>query len=165
MAGSEHQGSEAASGFAEDTLEELLEQAHANAQATIIATAAFLDEHGVPIEAWTEALGRTFALAWDEPSPWEAGEFLDALLTNYRSLGATIVSAELAADQAAATITGFPDPALCAVFGVDPALAARFNDVPAVLARDRGLGWRWRRDGETTHLVAERRGEGATPRG
>jgi hypothetical protein len=140
-------------GYAEETAEELLEQAQSNAQATIIATVAFLQECGVPIADWTGALGRTFGLAWDEPAPWEAGEFLDAMLTNLRSLGAQVVSADLQADRAEATTTGFPDPELCAVFGVDPTLVAAFNDVPAAIARDRSLTWTWTRQGEETHFV------------
>ena len=136
------------------TVEELLEQAQSNAQATIIATAAFLQERGVPLAAWTRAVGRIFARAWDEPRPWDAGAFMDAILTNVRSLGAEIVSAELGPDRAEAVTTGFPDPDLCALFGVEPALAARFNDVVAVLAEERGLRWTWQLDGDRTRLVA-----------
>jgi hypothetical protein len=141
---------------AADTIEELLEQAQSNAQATIIATAAFLTERTVPLADWTAALGRTFGLAWDEPAPWEAGEFLDAMLTNFRSLGATVLTATLAPDRAEATTTGFPDPELCALFAVDPALVTAFNDVPTPLAAARSLTWTWSRTGDQTHYLVTR---------
>ncbi|HEY7035608.1 MAG TPA: hypothetical protein VH482_29980 [Thermomicrobiales bacterium] len=140
--------------YAADTTEELLEQAQSNAQATIIATVAFLAARHLPLAEWTAALGRTFGLAWDEPSPWDAGEFLDAMLTNFRSLGATILTADLTPDRAEATATGFPDPELCVLFAVDPALVAAFNDVPIPLAAARSLQWEWSRTGaETRYLV------------
>src|SRR5262245_18283797 len=142
--------------YAEETTEDLLEQARSNAQATIIATIAFLDERGVPVAEWTAALGRAFGRAWDEPEPWEAGEFLDAMLTNLRSLGARVVYADLTPDRAEATITGFPDPDLCALFGVAPSRVAAFNDVASSLARDRSLVWEWSRAGEETFYVIRR---------
>lgn len=135
---------------------ELLEQAQSNAQALVIATAAFLAERGVALDAWAAALGERFGRAWDEPRPWDAGEFLDAMLTNYRALGATVVTVELGVDRAEATTTGFPDPDLCALFAVDPALAAHFNDGPAAIAGPRGLRWTWTLDGAETRYVVER---------
>lgn len=142
-----------ASDFTEDSTEELLEQSQSNAQATIIATVAFLSQRAIPIADWTESLGTTFGTAWDEPEPWEAGEFLDAMLTNFRSLGATVVDAELESDHAEATTTGFPDLELCALFNVDPDLVAAFNDSPAPLARARALSWEWERTGDETRYI------------
>ncbi len=143
-------------GYDEDTTEELLEQSQSNGQATIIATIAFLTERKIPIADWTASLGRTFGLAWDDPEPWDAGEFLDAMLTNFRSLGATILTSDLTPDRAEATTTGFPDPELCAIFDVDPALVAAFNDIPASLAADRSLTWEWFRTGEETRYSVRR---------
>lgn len=137
-------------------VEELLEQAQANAQAMVIATVKFLQASEVPLEAWTEAIGCVFAQGWDEPRPWDAGEFLDAMLTNYRALGAAVTSVALGPERAEAVTVGFPDPDLCAVFGVEPALAARFNDAPAPIARDRALIWSWQLDGEQTRYVVAR---------
>ena len=152
-------GFEIEHGHADYSDAELLEQAQSNAQALVIATVAFLDERGIPLDEWAEAVGRTFARAWDEPRPWDAGEFMDAMLTNLRSLGAEVVSANLGTDRAEAVTTGFPAPELCALFGVDLARAARFNDVAAIIARDRGLTWTWRLDGDRTRYVVERASE------
>lgn len=147
--------------YLSDSAEDLLEQAQSNAQATIIATVAFLMKHGLSLADWTESLSETFGKAWDDPEPWEAGDFLDAMLTNFQSLGATVVEADLAEDEAEATITGFPDLDLCHLFGVDPDLVAAFNDSPTPLARARSLTWEWSRSGdETRYLVRQNRADG-----
>ena len=140
---------------------ELLEQARSNAQAVILATMAFLEERGIPPAEWAAAIGETFARGWSDPRPWDAGEFLDAMLTNLRALGAEVVSADLGVDRAAATTTGFPDPELCALFGVEPSRVALFHAAAAAIAAPRGLRWVWEveTDGMTRFLV-ERVGEG-----
>ena len=147
-------------GHAEYTDAELLEQARGNAQALMLATVAFLDARGIAPEEWAAAIGATFAAGWGEARPWDAGEFLDAMLTNLRALGAEVIAVELGVDRAEATITGFPDRALCALFGVEPARAAAIHDAAAAIAAPRGLTWGWAlgTDG-ATHFVTERASE------
>jgi hypothetical protein len=107
------------------------------------------------------AVGEIFARGWGDPRPWDAGEFLDAMLTNLRALGAEVKEAELGVDYAAATTAGFPDPGLCALFGVDLSHAAVFNDVTAAIAAPRGLRWSWQMEPDgVTRFVVERVGEG-----
>ncbi|MER3437817.1 MAG: hypothetical protein C4346_09655 [Chloroflexota bacterium] len=142
--------------WSDDTPEELLEQAQANAQAIVLATLAFLHSRDVPLESWAAAVGERLSRAWDEPEPWEAGEFLDAMLTNFRSLGGTVVSANLDEEEATAVIGGFPDPELCALLGVDPADAARIYDVATPIAAARGLHWAWSHEGTQTRVVVRR---------
>jgi hypothetical protein len=140
---------------------ELLEQARANAQALILATVAFLAERGVPSEEWAAAIGETFARGWGDPRPWDAGEFLDAMLTNLRALGAEVKRTEFGVDQAEATTTGFPDPELCALFGVDPSHVAVFHAAASAIAAPRGLRWTWELEADgVTRFVVERVGEG-----
>lgn len=142
-------------GHAEYTDAELLEQARQNAQALILATVAFLEAQGSAPRAWVLAIGETFSRGWGEPRPWDAGEFLDAMLTNLRALGASVVSVELGVDRATATTTGFPDPELCALLGVDPQQAAVFHEAATAIAAPRGLRWTWHldTDGVTRYLV------------
>jgi hypothetical protein len=145
-------------GFAEYTAEELLEQAQSNAQALILATALFLHQKGISLDEWTTSLGNTFALAWNDAQGWEAGEFLDAMLTNLRSLGATVLSSQLGIDHAEAAITDFPDPSLCEFLSIDPALALRYNDAAKVIAAKVGLEWEWKRVRDRLHFVVRRAG-------
>src|SRR5215212_680443 len=147
-------------GYAEYSDAELLEQARDNAQALILATVAFLEERGIPTEEWAAAIGGSFARGWGDPRPWDAGEFLDAMLTNLRALGAQVKQAELGVDHAEATISGFPDVELCALVGVDPSHAAEFHGAAAAIAAPRGLRWTWETapDG-VTRFVVERVGE------
>ena len=148
-------------GHAEYSDAELLEQARVNAQAVIVATVAFLQERGIPPEEWAAAIGETFARGWGDVRPWDAGEFLDAMLTNLRALGADVNTVEFGVDHATATTTGFPDPELCALFAVDPSHVAVFHDAAAVIATSRGLRWTWElgREG-VTRFVVERLSEG-----
>jgi hypothetical protein len=135
---------------------ELLEQARANAQALLLGTAAFLRDAGIPLEQWAASLGERFGLGWGEPRPWDAAEFLDMMLTNYRALGAEVLLARLDVDRAEATLGPFPDPAICAAFGLPDDAADAFHDAPSAIAAARGLDWRWVRDGEDVHLLVER---------
>jgi hypothetical protein len=147
--------------YAEYSAGELLEQAQQNAQATIMATALFLHRKHVPLEEWTAFLGETFALAWDDQREWDAGEFLDAILTNLRALGATVVSADLGVDRAEAVTVGFPDPALAELLSIDPAISVRFHDATRVLAEKLGLTWTWQRERERVRLTVTRPESGA----
>ena len=129
--------------YADYTTEDLLELAQANAQATLIATVAFLQERGIPLADWTAAMGGRYDVAWDEPEPWDADEVLDAVLVNLRSLGALVVSAALAPDRAEAVTTGFPDPEACDRFGANLSTVVRFHDATVPIAAARGLRWSW----------------------
>ena len=65
------------------------------------------------------------------------------MLANYRSLGASVLSADLNQDRAEAVIAGFPDPDRCAQFEIDVAAVARFHDATAPIAAARALRWSW----------------------
>jgi hypothetical protein len=142
-------------GHGDYTDAELLEQARGNAHALILATVAFLEKRGIPPSEWAAAIGETFGAGWGEVRPWDAGEFLDAMLTNLRALGAEVLEVELGVERAEATTSGFPDPTLCELFGVDPAQAAAIHDAAAAIAAPRGLNWSWTpgTDGTTRYLV------------
>jgi hypothetical protein len=138
--------------YKNDTCEELLDLSRANGQAIVLATAAFLQEIDVPAGAWTAFLGEFFARSWDPTLELTAGQFLDAMLTNYRSLGAEVVSANLSDDRAEAVIAGLPKRELCLELGIDSDLALEYFDVPAALAASHNLEWHWERDGVRTNL-------------
>lgn len=134
---------------------ELLEQAQGNAQALILGTMRFLEGRGVATEEWAAFLGDLFSEGWGPVRPWDASEFLDAALTNLRSLGAEVESVELGVDGAEATVTGFPDPDLADVLGVTPARASGYLAVVGTIAAPRGLqlSWALKQDGMLRLLV------------
>ncbi len=138
------------------TADELLEQAQGNAQAAVIATVAFLRARGIPVSDWAEAIGGRFSRAWGDPEPWDADEFLDGMLTNLRSLGASVDATEFGADRSTATLTGFPDRDQCDLFGVAPADAAVFLDATTVIAAERGLAWAWALTDDELRLTVDR---------
>lgn len=140
---------------------ELLEQARANAQALILATIAFLEANGVPPHEWAAAIGGSFSRGWGDVRPWDAGEFLDAMLTNMRALGANVIEVTLDVDRAEASTCGFPDPDLCALLGVDQSRAGAIHDAAAAIAAPRGLHWTWRLEADgVTRFVVERQDQG-----
>ena len=139
-----------------DTCEELLDLSRANAQALVLATAAFLEASGVPLEAWVGFIGRVYANSWDPLLELSAGEFLDAMLTNYKSFGAEVLSTKLGDDVAEATITGFPKRELAIELQIDMELAMPYLNVPEALAADNGLRWSWSVDGGRIRLLVSR---------
>lgn len=143
--------------YTSDDLEELLDLASSNAQAILLGTAAFLAEKAIPLDEWTEFLGQAFARSWGEPEPWAAGEFLDAMLTNYRSVGASVIEATLDPERAAARITGFPNPELCEDLEIECGLLDVYFTLPASLAADRGLIWEWTREELDVQFTVTRR--------
>jgi hypothetical protein len=143
--------------YQEQSTEELLDLARANAQALVIATAAFLEQAGIPLAQWTGYLGSLFANAWDDSTRGDAGAFMTAALTNYRSFGAEVVSATLERERAEALIAGFPNVELCAEIGADCDTAEAFYDVPQTIADSLGLSWAWSREGDAVRLRAGRR--------
>lgn len=142
--------------YENDRCEDLLDLSRANGQAVILATAAFLVDNGLPVEVWAHFIGRVFADSWDPQLDLSAGDFLDAMLTNFRSLGADVLSARLADDAAEATISGFPRSDLGRELHVDAAIAEPYFHVPAELAARHGLSWSWSMDGQRVRLQVSR---------
>lgn len=122
---------------------ELLEQAQGNAQALILGTMRFLEERGVATAEWTAYLGELFGEGWGSERPWDAGEFLDAALTNLRSLGATVKSVELGVERAEATVDGFPNPDLAEALRLTVDQASGYLAVVGAIAAPRGLRLTW----------------------
>lgn len=133
---------------------ELLELAHGNLQAVIAGTVGFLRATGGDPDAWVAALGEAFARGWDEPEPWTAGEFLDAIAVNLRALGAEIVSLDASGERATARTRGFPDLDLCERLGARVDDVLRYNDSLVGVAAERGVAWSWRREGDETVYTA-----------
>lgn len=139
--------------YEQDDAAVLLEQVQANSQALILATVAFLQERDIAVDAWARFIGARFARDWPEAETFGPDEFLDAMLTNLTGFGATVDDADFAPEEATATISGFPDPALCEAYGVEAAAAARFQEAARAIARSQGLTWDWTLDAEAATVT------------
>ena len=133
---------------------ELLELTRGHLQAVIAATVGHLRATGGDPVAWVTALGDAFARGWDEPEPWTPDEFVDAIAVNLRALGAEIVEIDETGEPATLRTRGFPDPDLCAQLGLELGDVLRYNDTLDRVARERGVRWSWRREGNETVYVA-----------
>lgn len=137
-----------------ESVEELLDLARANAQALIIATTGYLTQAGIPLEGWSGYLGQVFANSWDESMTGDPKAFLDAVLTNYKAIGAQVHSTKTEAGRVEAVISGFPSQELCEELDADCSLAESYNDAAAHVAERLGLTWWWgTSDGMTTLVV------------
>lgn len=125
---------------------ELLEQAQANAQALILAVFGAI---GDDTERLVEGVANAFLRLWDTEREWEAAEVLDALLTNFRALGATVASVDLVGSTPTAELTDVPLEDLPDLLGVP---ASAFQPMFAISTRIAArLGWHldWRVTGES----------------
>jgi hypothetical protein len=136
--------------YESEDVDELLDLSRSNAQALVIATAAYFELTQQSSEDWARFLGEVFSGSWDMDTDLRANDFLEAMLTNYQSLGARIVDSNLSDQVATATIQGFPNEELCVELNCNCRLADVYFDVPLPLAARYDLDWSWIRAG---HLV------------
>jgi hypothetical protein len=136
-----------------ESVEELLDLARANAQALIIATTGYLAQAGIPLEGWSGYLGQVFANSWDDSMAGDPKAFLDAVLTNYKAIGAQVHSTKVENGRAEAVISGFPNDGLCEELDADCSLAEAYNDAAAPVAERLGLTWWWGSSDDKTTLV------------
>jgi hypothetical protein len=146
--------SEIEHGHDDYTDEELLEQSQFNAQALLMAsTAALADDEAV--ERWARGVAEVFSRGWDTDRSWEPAEVLDALLTNYRSFGANVISVDLASAPATATIADLPDLELAESLGTEDRHADALFRIGEHLVGTLGRTLTWTRDPETGDVNLE----------
>lgn len=131
------------------TDEELLEQAQFNAQALLLASVAALEGGSNTLQRWTEGVAEVFLRGWDRDREWRPGEILDALLTNYRSFGATVIEVNLDAAAPSAIIADLPDLTLAESLGVPEEHADAIFRIGVHIATALGHTLEWQRVGET----------------
>lgn len=142
-------------GYDAYTDEELLEQSQFNAQALLLASSHALGDDPAAREAWTQRVAEIFLRTWDRERAWGAPELLDALLTNYRSFGAQVITANLVTTPATATIAELPDVGLVAAMGLQDSDADAIFMIGARLASALGHELSWKREAATgdVHLT------------
>ncbi|MFM9107550.1 MAG: hypothetical protein ACKOWF_12725 [Chloroflexota bacterium] len=138
------------------TAAELLDLGGRNLVAFVIQTAGFLELHGISPETWAAHLGAEAAAALGPHEPWDADEFMAAMLVNYVAAGAVVIDAALDRDYARAVIGNLPPPALCRELGAPLSVMDCLHEMPAPIAAAGGLRWSWRRAGREVILTASR---------
>lgn len=140
-------------GSGEYTDAELLDQAQLNAQAMLLGTVSLLRKHPDMLGAWRQGLADIFIRAWDAERAWSAAAILDALLTNYRSFGATVVDHDAGEVSATATISALPDALLVEELELDPADISELLEIGAAIAGHLGGALDWTIDPDTGDIV------------
>jgi hypothetical protein len=98
--------------------EEILSYAQGNATAFVLATIAYLKEHGLAVEDYVRFFGSKFAPGWEElrEQPLTAVARMAAL--NAVSVGGTLRSLSGGEDRAEVLIEGWPDEEISGVLGL-----------------------------------------------
>lgn len=112
--------SEIEHGHDDYTAEELLEQSQLNAQALVLGIFHTVRDNPEAINQLTAGIASTFVQGWDADREWAPVEILDALLTNFRSLGGEIDTYEPEEVSPSAVVVGLPDSGLVEQLGVSP---------------------------------------------
>jgi len=132
---------------------ELLDQAQLNAQAMLLGTVGLLRKHPDTLAMWRQGLADIFIRAWDTERAWSAAAILDALLTNYRSFGASVVDHEAGNDSATARITELPDALLVEELQLDPADIGELLTIGAAITGHLGGVLDWTIDLDSGDIV------------
>jgi hypothetical protein len=112
--------SEIEHGHNDYTDEELLEQAQLNAQALLLGVFDTVHDDPETLNRLTDGIARTLLNAWDAEREWAPVEILDALLTNFRSLGGEVDNYEPEEISPSAELVDLPDAVLVEQLGVSP---------------------------------------------
>lgn len=99
------------------TTAELLELSQLNAQALILAVFSAVAEPD-DLNQLVSGISEIFSRGWDTSREWSQAGILDALLTNYRSLGATVESWNPEDEAPNATLSGLPDAGLIEILDI-----------------------------------------------
>lgn len=133
-------------GHDEYTAEELLEQSQLNAQALILGAFGACKDDPVMLDRITAGIATTFAKGWDTSRNWEKVEILDALLTNYRALGATVEQYDPQGGSPNATLVGVPDEELVEMLEVAGTAFRPMLMVSERLVKHLGFELEWSHD-------------------
>lgn len=136
-------------GYNEYTAEELLEQSQFNAQALLMAAALAIGDDDEVLETWIEGVAEVMLRGWDTSQEWAPVDVLDALLTNYRSYGGQVITADFEENRAAAVVADIPDFALAEALGATDAEADVLFRIGTHISRALGRTMHWERDAET----------------
>lgn len=133
-------------GHADYSTEELLEQSQLNAQAFILGVFATVQGDAEQLERLSEGVAATFLRGWDAERGWEPVEILDALLTNFRSLGGEVDEYEPDEDAPNAVVVDLPSADLVEQLGVQQTAFRPMLMVSERLVSSLGCELEWSHD-------------------
>jgi hypothetical protein len=100
------------------TTEEILSYAQGNATAFVLATIAYLKEHGLAVEDYVRFFGSKFAPGWEELRDQPLTAVARTAALNAVSVGGTLRSLSGDEDRAEVVIDGWPDEEISGVLGL-----------------------------------------------
>lgn len=112
--------SEIEHGHEEYTADELLEQCQLNAQALVLGVFDTLQDDPGTRDRLIQGIAGTFLRGWETDRAWEPVEILDALLTNFRSIGGEVDGYDPDDASPSAEVVDLPDGDLAAQLGISP---------------------------------------------
>lgn len=128
---------------------ELLEQSQFNAQALLMAGVLAIGDDDEVLETWIQGVAEVMTRGWDVSHEWSPAEVLDALLTNYRTYGGSILDVDFGDPHSAAIVADIPDVALAEMIGSTDREADVLFRIGGHIASHLGRKLHWKRDAET----------------
>ena len=141
---------------AEFSTEDLLPQAQGNATAFILATIAYLKEHGLEVDDYVAFFGRQFAPGWEEMRDQPILEVARSAATNAVSIGGELRSLSGDDTHAEALIAGWPDEDISNTLGLTHHEGdAMWNSFVPIMER-LNISYAWQREGDAVRITFER---------
>ena len=140
------------------TTEELLSYAQGNATAFVLATIAYLKEHGMSVDDYVRFFGSRFAPGWEEMRRQPLTAVARTAAMNAVSVGGTLRSLSGDETRAEVIIEGWPDEEISGTLGLErgdgEAMWDSFEPIMELL--DIRYSWRHEEDG-AERMTFERR--------
>lgn len=141
---------------AEFSTEDLLPQAQGNATAFVLATIAYLKEHGLEVDDYVAFFGRQFAPGWEEMRDQPILEVARSAATNAVSIGGELRSLSGDDTHAEALLAGWPDEDISSTLGLAHHEGdAMWNSFVPIMER-LNIRYAWQREGDAVRITFER---------
>jgi hypothetical protein len=140
------------------TTEELLSSAQGNATAFVLATIAYLKEHGLAVEDYVRFFGSKFAPGWEELRDQPLTAVARTAALNAVSVGGKLRSLSGDEDRAEVVIDGWPDEEISGVLGLGNDEGEVMWDSFEPIMEHLGIRYSWGHEQEngTVRLTFER---------
>jgi hypothetical protein len=140
------------------TTEEILSYTQGNATAFVLATIAYLKEHGLAVEDYVRFFGSKFAPGWEELRDQPLTAVARTAALNAVSVGGTLRSLSGDEDRAEVVIDGWPDEEISGVLGLGNDEGEVMWDSFEPIMEHLGIRYSWGHEQEngTVRLTFER---------